>query len=152
MTTETEQTIDLETQNLYAMYADGFSVVDIGSHFGITPQTVYKKLAVHPDKRAEAKEQRAQLRIAKYRRVGALALDLKLRYLENFPDDPELLMKEIRNIDAIGESAEKRADLNEGKPTERIDTMNDPLTQDEIKQLAEELQNAGNGLDHSSLQ
>jgi hypothetical protein len=47
---------------------------------------------------------------------------------------------------SVGETSEKRADLNEGKPTERTET-NTTLSLEEVKKRIEDAENAGTGLD-----
>lgn len=123
--------INMRTRNMLAAYADGVSVVDIAAKNGLaTPGAVYNIFYDYPDEHAEAKKARAEHSIAKYRRAGNLSINLQLQYLERLsemnPDDPvtqELIAKEITKIQSIGETAERRADLNEGKPTERMDNM-----------------------------
>jgi hypothetical protein len=124
-----DNSMDFTTLQRYAMYADGVDVVDIASVMGEKPQTTYRHFGEFPRKHAEAKQKRIERRNAKYRRVGALAVDIQIGALERYravmAGDDEDAKAEIRarlkDISVIGESAERRADLNEGKVTERTE-------------------------------
>jgi hypothetical protein len=166
--------LDFETNQMLSMYANGVSVADIGDKFHKGVNAIYSRMKEHPRDYEAAKGELAMMRNAKYRRAGALAIDLQvgtlehchkilgveLKYLaeleklelaiiendyDNIVDDPEASqeekiearkairkrdkVKEITNEAAtirgqfkdfskVGETAERRADLNEGKATE----------------------------------
>jgi len=112
----TDGPIDYDMYQILAMYANGIEVADIGDRFHVTTNTIYSWMKRHPEAYDEAKGKLAQLRNSKYRRAGALAIDHQLKYLENMEDED--LSDEMNTIIKIGETAEKRADLNEGKATE----------------------------------
>lgn len=154
-----------------------------------------------PDRYQKAKSELASFRNAKYRRAGALAIDIQLETLErlrgliaNLPvieeeacrlgiqsvvegwqaalDDPEarqeaarglarlsalerMIQKvrsiRLREISAVGEAAERRADLNEGKATARVEMADDELTLEEVEATLREAKEAGTGIDHGSI-
>jgi predicted transcriptional regulator len=126
-----ETPLDFDAARMLAMYADGKSVEEIAAACFVSPGKVREKINEHPHEKEEAKRSRSELRNAKYRRVGALAVDIQLEVLQSIhraissPETPEaeklLLRDKLKDISAIGETAERRADLNEGKPTERTD-------------------------------
>jgi hypothetical protein len=116
--------IDFNSFKMFALYGQGWPVTDIAVEMGVCPKTVYAHLQAFPAEYAAAKRQLAEHRLAKYRRAGSLAIDLQLKYLEEFPkDNPDTLHKEISKIATIGEAVERRADLMEGKPTDRVDNL-----------------------------
>jgi hypothetical protein len=128
---EVETPLDFDAARMLAMYADGKSVVDIAAACFVSTSRVYDKLNEHPHEKEEAKRIRQELRNAKYRRVGAIAVDIQLEVLQSIYDtltSPEttdveklLLRDKLKDISSIGETAERRADLNEGKATERTE-------------------------------
>jgi hypothetical protein len=116
---------------MLAMYADGMSVADIAAKFGwSSPSAVYEKFKDYPQDYEDAKKLLAQRRIAKYRRVGALGVDISLKTLEYYQEiltsdeyseeEKQKVRDKIKDISAIAETAERRADLSEDKPTEHI--------------------------------
>ena len=124
-----DKPVDLETHQMLMAYADGTPVVEIAAAFGMSnPVSVYGRLSQFPADYADAKAARQAARIAKYRRAGALAIDLQLKYLEHLTEtnDHKSLTKEVTKVQTIGEAAERRADLNEGKPTDRTETLPPP--------------------------
>lgn len=111
--------INFDAYRILAMYADGVAVADIGDEFGVTVQKIYEQMKEYPKEHAEAKAKLAAMRNSKYRRIGALASDIQMGYLEEVIEKKLMVStKEMANIVKIGETAEKRADLNEGKATE----------------------------------
>lgn len=157
-----DKPMDFDTYRMIAMYTDGVSVADIALSFGWASKSqVYRRLNEFPAKYEEAKKHLLQKRNAKYRRVGALSLDIQLNALEHyqeklaFESTPEKEKQEIRDklkdISSIGESAERRADLNEGKVTDHIKVDREP-TPDEWKLFWKRNEEAGNGLDTESIQ
>jgi len=219
-----QETIDFETYRLFAMYADGVQVADIADSFGVSVNTIYKRLNEFPQKYAEAKKRLAKKRNAKYRRIGALASDIQLQTLENslklfrkeseWIEELEKLQSEwdeknyeyyykhlydedetdkdgnvtkaieidadtrkkinklvrrigrlkkliqsaedvrgkIKDISAVGENSERRADLNEGKATDRIVNVGIEPTKEEWEEFWKAQREAGNGLDTESIQ
>ena len=116
---DNDNPLSFKTLQVLTMYANGERVDDIANKYRVTVNTVYKWMNEHPEEYKKAKGELAALRNAKYRRAGMLAIDKQLFYLESMDDDdPEVLSKEMATIIKIGETAEKRADLNEGKATE----------------------------------
>jgi hypothetical protein len=113
---QVNEPVNFNTHRMLAMYANGEQVADIGNEFGVTVNTIYKRMKEHPSEYKDAKDELAALRNAKYRRLGALAIDKQMTYLEEMGDDD--ISSEMTTIIKLGESAEKRADLNEGKATE----------------------------------
>lgn len=63
------------------------------------------------------------------------------------------LAREIRlkDISAIGEAADRRADLNEGKATERIENVGTELTLEDVEQAIQASKDAGTGIDNGSI-
>lgn len=203
------QSIDFDSYRLLSMYAEGVSAADIALVFGwVSPATVYTHLKQFPKEYKEAKQQLLEKRNAKYRRAGALAIDIQIESLENAkklleqeqPLIEELNKLELESIDNsydemltktdtsenqkiiirkhnrrieqiqdtlkyisnirsnikdfkdVGESAERRADLNEGKPTERTEDINRPMTVSELEAHLKAIKDAGTGLDKQSIQ
>lgn len=58
----------------------------------------------------------------------------------------------IKDFKDVGEAAERRADLNEGKPTERTEDINRPMTVTELETCLKSIKDAGTGLDNHSIQ
>jgi len=112
------ETLDFDTSRIFEMYANGVKAVDIADEISVTVQTIYRRMKEHPKEHADAKQRLAMMRNAKYRRAGALSIDKQLKYLENMDDNQDTLSNEMTTIIKIGENAERRADLNEGKATE----------------------------------
>jgi hypothetical protein len=203
-----EQPLDFDHYRIFAMYADGVPVADIALEFGwSSPGPVYERLNSFPKKYAEAKKHLAEKRNAKYRRVGALAVDIQTGTLEEYQarlaKEPELkaeynklllesaengyedilesedadiekkkavrirmmkisqfketllniegIRKNLKDISTIGESAERRADLNEGKATERVINVGMEPTPEEWQEFWNKQKEAGNGLDIESI-
>ena len=148
---QSEEVIDYETTRLFAMYAAGVAVIDIALAFGwSSPQTVYSRLNYFPEEYKVSKQLLLEKRIAIHRRVGAKSIDFQLKYLDGInTEDQEELSKEMSTIIKIGETAEKRADLNEGNATEIIQTKDTSvvLTVQEMKARIAETEQAGNGID-----
>jgi len=200
--------LDFDAYRLYSMYGEGVAVSDIALVFGwASTGAVYAHLKQFPAKYKEAKILLLQKRNAKYRRVGALSVDIQLETLETMKGllekeqslleeieslelktiegryDTKLLDKniaedvkveiqkhnrrieqihnalesigniraEIKDISNIGENAERRADLNEGKPTERVQEVGREPTESEWKAYWQAQREAGNGLDNGSI-
>lgn len=152
-TVNNSEQVDFETLRMLSMYADGVPVAEIAVQCGwSSPNTVYKRLKAVPENYKAAKKALAEKRNSKYRRAGALSIDLQLKYLEEFDGhDRDKLEKEIRNIISINEAAERRADLNEGKPTERVASSGEELSPEDWNKLWQRVGNAGNGLDTESI-
>ena len=107
-------------EQMLIRYAEGERVADIASEFSISVSKMYSNFRAFPKKYHEAKKERAIKRNAKYRKAGELAIDRQIAYLEGIdPNDKIVLSTEIGNILKVGENAERRADLNEGKATDR---------------------------------
>ena len=198
--------VNTDIIKMFAMYADGDQLADIATEFGCSPPTISKRLKEFPVKLDDAKKQRAEFRNAKYRRIGALAVDLQIESLENgqriLAAEPEFIkeledlqmeaiegdyddklesetkefkidadlkiqilkthhriiwLKEMINqagqvrgnlktLSAVGDTAERRADLNEGKPTERTE-ITETLSMEEMEQRMKAAKEAGNGID-----
>jgi len=159
---ENQKTIDFETYRLFAMYADGVLVADIATSFSVTTGTIYKRLNEFPKKYAEAKKQLAKKRNAKYRRIGALAADIQLDTLEHYSallksddtgdKDKQVIRDKLKDISTVGENAERRADLNEGKATDRIVNVGIEPTKEEWSEFWKAQKEAGNGLDTESIE
>lgn len=146
MNNDTDNNVTTDTMKLYLMYAAGDQLADIGTEFHVSPATISKRLKKFPCKLDEAKKQRAEFHNAKHRRAGSLSIDLQVKYLEDMPDDHVSLSKEMSTIIKIGETSERRADLNEGKPTERTAIV-ETLSLEDIEERIAEAKDAGNGLD-----
>ena len=58
----------------------------------------------------------------------------------------------IKDISTVGENAERRADLNEGKATDRIVNVGIEPTKEEWEEFWKAQKEAGNGLDTESIQ
>ena len=165
--------MDWHTYRVFAMYADGVDVVDIANLLSCSTTKIYATMNEHPQDKDEAKRRRTEKRNAKYRRVGALAVDIQIRTLEGYQElldeenilrdelseleleavkgdyehlstkenvpeeirlhthkiqqlrqrlsEADMIRDSLKTIVLAGESAEKRADLNEGKATERTE-------------------------------
>lgn len=146
-----EEQVDFLAYSILCRYASGVPVVDIGDEFNLHVNSVYSRMKECPEAYKQAKADLLKLRNAKYRRAGALAIDLQLKYLEEFPGDMDALCKEIKNIQTVGEAAERRADLNEGKPTERKEAIGREMTIEEMKEHILKVEDAGTGLDEKSI-
>ena len=157
-----EQPMDFETYRIFALYSDGMPVAEIADQFGwASPGTVYDRLNAFPKEYQEAKRHLAHKRNAKYRRVGALALDIQLDTLEHYhhqlhsedtsESDRQEIRERIKEISTIGESAERRADLNEGKATEIHENRDVPMSIEDLKNYVKQVQDAGTGLDTKSI-
>ena len=151
--------LDYVSYQMLGMYGQGIPVSEIVNRMGFeSPNTFYLRMKDFPIQYADAKRKLVELRIAKYRRIGALASDILMATLEQKNNllsqkdtikaelkakqlqlsecptkeleqdiaELESLLAEISEIDlkamsVVAESAERRADLNEGNPTERIE-------------------------------
>lgn len=160
---ENEEKIDYETYRLFALYADGVSVAEIARLCGwASPNTVYAKMKEFPASYAEAKKHLLNKRNAKYRRVGALAVDIQLETLEYYherltdttvnEDKKQEIRDKLKDISTVGESAERRADLNEGKATERVINVGMEPTKEEWEEFWKAQGAAGTGIDTESIQ
>jgi hypothetical protein len=140
-TLDTHEKISWDAYRPYALYGNGLRVTDIAVELGQAPGTVYNHMKNFPVEYAKSKHRHIAHRVAKYRRVGALAVDIQIDTLEKYKellDTPEdglegealtalqnakaEVRARLKDISAIGEAAEKRADLNEGKATERSES------------------------------
>ena len=187
-TLDTHEKISWDAYRPYALYGNGLRVTDIAVELGQAPGTVYNHMKDFPVEYAKSKHRHIAHRVAKYRRVGALAVDIQIDTLEGYkellaseeaeaeklakmeqeyrdaghevvmtqieyalkhkdgvlpPEDKmraaneaahkvacqrgklnqiQAIRASLKDISAIGEAAEKRADLNEGKATERSES------------------------------
>jgi len=155
-----ENKLDFETFKMLEMYAGGRHVADIADHVHLSVNAFYARFKEFPEDYQSAKDRLLKFRNAKYRRVGALSIDIQLQTLEHYhellltettsEDCKEYIRSKIKDISAIGESAERRADLNEGKVTERL-AFERPLSLEEQREIFLKAQQAGNGLDTESI-
>ena len=112
------------------MYENGAPAAEIADTECVTAGTILSRMREQtPQAYEQAKRNLAEARNAKYRRVGALAVDIQLDTLEAYAkvlagDDEQAknaIRSRLKDIAAIGEQAEKRVDLNEGRATERTE-------------------------------
>jgi len=144
-----------------ALYEAGVSLADIGDMEGVTAPTIFARLKREtPRDYKRAKDALAKARNAKYRRVGALAADLQIKTLEYYhqvlddenvsEEDKKEVRRRLKDISIVGETAERRADLNEGKVTDRVETVEKPMTAQEWREFLQQVHDAGTGLDTTS--
>jgi predicted DNA-binding protein YlxM (UPF0122 family) len=116
-----QEKINFTTERMLAKYAAGVQVADIADDFETSYDAVYELMREHPDEYAEAKLELLKHRNAKHRRINAVATDISLNWLTHIKENcdiKELSAKDVSAIQKIGEAADRRADLNEGKATE----------------------------------
>ena len=134
--------INFEQYRRVELYRQG-ATVHAADLEGVTAPTIIARMKREtPGWYEKAKRELAAARNDKYRRVGALAVDIQLDTLEVYQEvlnakedglgDEQInslrkaqgeIRARVKDIAAIGESAEKRADLNEGKATERTELI-----------------------------
>jgi len=111
-------------------WAGGTHLSEVASSLGMTCEGLRAKWKRDwPKEYEEAKKANhvtlACVRNAKYRRTEAEAVDRMKAYIEGIDiEDIDTLRAEIKNIASICEQAAKRADLMEGKATERSEVSN----------------------------
>jgi hypothetical protein len=115
-----QEKIDFQTERMLALYARGVQRADVADDFESSVRGITDRMSEFPDELAEAKLKLLQHRNSKHRRVNALSTDIQLDWLEDVKkkDVSTLTAKEISTVQKIGEAADRRADLNEGKATE----------------------------------
>ena len=94
--------MDWHAYRRFAMYADGVPTVEIATAMSEAPGTTLKHLREFPKDYAEAKRKRCEQRNAKYRRVGALAVDIQIRTLEGYQallDEESILRDELSELE-----------------------------------------------------
>jgi predicted DNA-binding protein YlxM (UPF0122 family) len=114
-----QEKINFTTERMLAKYAAGVEVADIADDFETSYKAVYDLMREHPDEYAEAKLELLKHRNAKHRRISALSVDIQLGVLDAIIEAGGVVTdKELASVIKMGETADRRADLNEGKATE----------------------------------
>ena len=157
-----DESLSMDQLGALLRYSEGDRTCDIASDFLISPSTLRKHLSDHPESYEFAKQALALLRTAKYRHIGASFLDLQIYLANKIKDDlrsmdtikkdlaEDYIKKNLRELSAVGEAAERRADLNEGKVSERFECVHAPLSDDELMRLHRAQTNAGLAIDFKS--
>jgi hypothetical protein len=190
---EKSEIFDYDQARILALYADGYSIAEIGAEYHRAASWVYAQMAQFPDRKDEAKARRQEIRTGKYRRIAALSQHVQIKTLDKYIEllhqedalceeftglielsmvqdweailqsyrescfeaakekqpkpspPPELLeiwrkkyrqreieakldeithiRSKLKDISIVGAAAEKQADLDDGKPTERVDNQ-----------------------------
>jgi hypothetical protein len=131
-------------ERILSLYADGHPIKEIAAEMGIAPSTVHIKIAeADPQAKKDAKEARQDVRASKYRRAGALAIDLQLRTLEHchhLLDIEQDLLKQRHQIEQeiIAKDYEAISKDTENKLESRVKAKMILLKRDHICELIDE--------------
>lgn len=145
-----KQQIDAEW--CFNRWVNGTPIAAMAEEFNVDENTLRKWIqkavgySVYKEGVFLAKEAREILKHGELKRIVSLGRKRTLEMLESgMIDDPQELCR-------IEKTYGDRLALEEGKPTERTEDVNRPLTIDELEAHLQRIKDAGTGLDRQSIQ